>query len=329
MDEYIVLSNEHIRLYLLPMGATIYKLFTKNRVGVFENIILSFSNLNAYNKNDAYFGTTCGRFAGRIVDGICKIDHQTYELYKNEAPHCLHGGKKGLSFQKWDYRLEESDNEKSCIFSISSRDLEEGFPGDVNISVRYTIVENKLIIKYDGYSNVKTFLNLTNHSYFNLTGKDEQIYNHKLLINANEIAFYSSTHNVYEVLAVENTYFDFNKMKKLGNLSIVKEKLLVENKGLDHSFLLSKSKDYDLELIDETSGRSLLIKTSYPSIVVYSYNFLTKHDIEDKNNRLHIGLAIECQYVPNSINQTNFDLPFINTDNPYDEEIIYEFKLIE
>ncbi len=325
----IELQTDEIRLSLLTIGATIYKIETKDKDGKFDNIILSHENIETYFEgNPAYFGSTCGRVAGRIVDAKFEIDNVIHSLSKNYVDkHTHHGGEKGLSNVEWDFEIIESGNKKNCIFTYNSPDLENGFPGNVEVKCEYVLENNKLTINYYGTSDRKTFLNLTNHSYFNLS-KNEELYNHKMFINSNNVVLVDKDVLPLEIVNVTGSEFDFSVEKDFGCLkNISKESLLYNQNGIDNAFIINKGKiKHDLILSHEETGRSVKVKSTYPTIVLYSYNFPIKEGLLNRDNKRHVGLAIEPQYAPNAMNDKRFNIPIVDKNAPYQESIVYEFN---
>ncbi len=325
----IEMENDFVKVSLLDIGATIYKLETKDKDGNFGNIVLTHENLDTYyNGNPSYFGATCGRFAGRIVDGKFDLDGKTYEVSKNFLnKHLLHGGADGISFSTWDYEVTKVSNKQICMFTYNSPHLENGFPGNVKLQCEYILEGNNLTINYFGESDEKTYLNITNHSYFNLSN-NKQLYNQKLTLNCDKAIMVDDDVLPSDLIDVKGTEFDFttgNKLNVLEDLS--KESLLYPQKGFDNAFVFCDTpKEYQLILEDEESGRSLKISSTYPTVVLYTYNFPNENGLLDRENLQHSGVAIEPQYAPNAMNDVRFSIPVIERNKPYKETISYTFN---
>ncbi|MFV0520532.1 MAG: aldose epimerase family protein [Lachnospirales bacterium] len=326
---YIKLQSKDIILKLLPKGATIYELQTKNKNGIFKNIVLTHKNIEQYNvNNEGYFGATCGRFAGRIEKGSFTIGKTLYELTKNENQNTtLHGGNKSLSNVLWDYTITEKENKSICMFEYTSKDLEEGFPGNVKLKVEYILENNTLTINYYGTTDKKTYLNLTNHSYFNLSDEDDRIYNHYLKLNADYFLDLNENLVPKNIISVQNTDFDYRTLRQIGNLKEQKDINIKDSLGINHPFKLKEDNiDYDLFLEDKKSGRTLKIKTTYPFIVLYTYNYPTNTELLNRANKKHSAIAIEPQYPPNAVNDNRFNLKLTDIENPYFHNITYIFS---
>ncbi len=328
----ITLKNPEIEVQLLQFGASIHQIKTKNKNGELGNIVLTHKNVNEYETgNDMYAGTTCGRVAGRIENATFSIGGESYTLDKNFAnKHNLHGGVKALSHAKWEYVLEENftyDNKSAsrCEFKIKSSHLDNGFPANVEITVEYILVDKTLIVNYYGTSDRKTYLNLTNHSYFNL-GDSNTIKKHYLTLDCDNYVKTDTELIPQELCDVTNTEYDFRNEKMFGNLECKEDSMLKTFLGYDSCFMLNKKSDYDLVLEDKESGRLVKINTTYPSVVLYTYNFPSESELLNRKNIQYAAVAIEPQYPPNAMNSELFNIPLVDENNPYKETIRYEFN---
>lgn len=326
--QFITLESNDIKVILNSLGASIYKIYTPDKNGNVENIVLNFENKDSFTKKPSYFGSTCGRCAGRIKNASFKINNKEYLLSKNNINNHLHGGYNSLSTLIWDYSIIKNSDSQICVFSIKSPHLSEGYPANTDLQVIYTVSHNSLKIDFRGVVDQETFLNLTNHAYFNLSAnQNNRIYNHNLYVNADKYVCLDSESLPMTSISVNNTYFDFRKIKKIGNLIENNYKDIKSEKGLNHPFILNSNECLTLE--DTCSGRSLKIKTSYPAVILYSYNYPYENQNESHLNKKHIGLAIECQYVPNAMNSNEFYQPITSPIHPYYEWITYEFHKID
>ncbi len=323
----ITLKSEEVEVQLSTYGAAIVGLMTKDKNGVFGNIVLSHSEEVSYKKNKAYFGATCGRVAGRITNAEFEIDGVKYELSKNcKGKHTHHGGSDNLTFKDWDYETVEDKEKSICRFKCMSKHLDQGFPANVEVTCEYVLERNELSINYYGSADCKTYLNLTNHSYFNLSN-DENIYGHDLQIDSSKYVVTDENIIYQSISSVDGTEFDFRKSAKLNGLSDKKDAILSKINGYDSCFILDKSgMGYDLYLKDENSGRSLKCITTYPSAVIYTYNSAADVVLLDRKNVAHAGVAIEFQYAPNAMNVEGLYIPIIDENRPYKESIKFIFN---
>lgn len=323
----ILLENDKVKVSLLEKGATIYKIEVKDSLGNFSNIVLSHKNIDEYkNGNDGYLGATCGRVAGRIKNAQFIIDDTTYNLDKNyKGIHNHHGGFKSLSHIDWNYEIIEDESKKICVFSCKSNHLDGGFPANVDIKVSYILENNKLTIQYYATADRKTYLNLTNHSYFNLS-KNNTILGHKMQIDCEK--YVSIDEDVFskEILDVDAN-FNFKELATLVKLKDIVNDTTQEVLGFDNAFLLNKkNKDFDLFLVEESSGINMKIKTSYPALILYSYNYPVNDSLLNRENNKYQGLAIEPQFMPNAMNDDRFFIPITDEINPYNQYIEYTFN---
>ncbi len=317
----IKLQTEDVILTLLPMGASIYKLETKNNQGLFKNIVLNHKNPDDYaNNNPEYYGNTCGRVAGRIKDATFTIDDTTYNLTKNcNNKHTHHGGIDALNSVVWDYEITEDDETHVCTFTYSSKDMDNGFPGNVDFMIEYVLHENTLCVNYFAKSDKNTYINLTNHTYFNLSDNHEHIYKHMLELDSSHYVSLDEENMPVDIVSCEDSIFDFSTPNNFYALKNIENNALKVQKGYDHTFLLDKLKDFSLRLSSKDGGRSVTIKASYPAVVIYTNNFA-------KNDNVHTGIAIEPQYAPNAMNDDRFFIPITGPKRYYTETIKYIFN---
>lgn len=322
----IILENKYITLHLLPYGATIYKLFTRDNKGNKENIVLSQKKIEDYVNLDSYFGMTCGRHAGRIENGKFKINDIEYNLTKNNGRNCLHGGNTGLSFRNWDYTYSKENDKMVVKFSLLSKHGEDGFPGNVNIIAQYTLIRNKVYLEFTCETDRPTYLNLTNHSYFNLYGKDKrEIYDHELYISSDKYALTNEEALPTTIESVEDTPFDFRKAHKIGDINKINHEQIKLNEGYDNCFIFKKDSLKGLSLYLEESGRYMEMVTTNPTVVIYSYNKGYDMELDEGRGIMHGGLAIEPQYVPNAINRKDSEYFICTPERKYKECTIYTF----
>src|SRR5699024_1499839 len=247
--------------------------------GHFEDIALGFDSIEGYlNANEVYFGATIGRYANRIAEGKFNLDGKEYTLATNDGKNHLHGGPGGFHNVVWEAQLIDSQNLRLTYYS---KDMEEGYPGNLGVQVIYTLTDNnKLRIDYTAYSDEKTVVNLTNHAYFNLAGAGSgPITEHKLQINADAFTPIDSTLiPTGEIVPVEGTPFDFTKPKAIAEDIEEENQQLEYAGGYDHNFVLNKPEDHTLSLAaavyEPESGRVMKLFTTEPGVQFYTGNFL-------------------------------------------------------
>jgi len=226
------LENEFLKVELLNLGAIIKKIELKDKNGNIKNVVLGYEDIEKYRENPAYLGAIIGRTAGRIKDGILKLDDTEYQLDKNNNGNTLHGGKNSISHRFWNVQ----NIENGLCFSIKSSDLDNGYPANVEIKVSYILSKNELLIKYFATTDNLTYLNLTNHSYFNLSGNpDNTIYEDILKIDSDYLIGINENSIPCETINLDNNIFNFKEAKKLEEFFKADDKQkTIANNGIDH-----------------------------------------------------------------------------------------------
>ncbi|RTL00847.1 MAG: galactose mutarotase [Proteobacteria bacterium] len=302
---------------ILNYGGIIWEINTPDKNGVFTNVVLNHGKFDPANPD--YYGAIIGRVAGRIKDARFKINNNFYQLTANHYANLLHGGGNGLDKRIWAVKVLPNGLELTYF----SPDGDNGFPCNVNLTVRYLINEDmQLILEYAADSDGETVLNLTNHSYFNLTGE---------LVNAPRqlLRLASSAYGLIdkevsftgEVNSVVNTPFDFNQAKPIGTDLHANHPQINYGKGYDHPFVLNHSQQYPIELTDLVSGRYLKIDTQEPVVVVYSGNY---------NSVPWSAVCLETQRMPNAINLAKYrDSVICSPNRPYVSRNVWQFGVLE
>ncbi|HMO60882.1 MAG TPA: aldose epimerase family protein [Ferruginibacter sp.] len=282
------------------------------------NIVLGFDSLSNYLAQPPYFGAIIGRYGNRIAKGKFAIEGNSYTLAANNGVNHLHGGNKGFDKVVWE-AAPAVDSTATLTLHYLSKDGEEGYPGNLDVTVVYTLTNsNELLIEYTAQTDKPTIVNLTNHSYFNLTGDiSNTILNHTLQINADK---YTPVDKglipTGELKGVQNTPFDFLQPHTIG------ERIAKVDGGYDHNFVLSRaSKDMELvaALSDSLSGRKLEVYTTEPGLQFYSGNFLdgTIKTSNGKSINKYAGLCLETQHFPDSPNQPAFPSTVLKPGEKY------------
>lgn len=329
--ELITLRNgNNMEVKLLNYGAAIVELSVPDNNNAIENIVLTYQNIEDYIQNTPYFGVTLGRTSGRIKGGEFSLDGQLYTLNKNFGVNHGHGGPRGFSYQVWSYSIQETKAGTVVEFEYKSPHGEEGYPGELHAKVIYTLLEeNTLIIEYSGETNKTTLCNLTNHSYFNLSGN----YKRKITEQYARIAsdkYLELDNNLIPTgkrIDVKNTPMDFNQSKLIGkDIGADYGQLKITN-GYDHTWLL-EGKAEQIELYDPVSGRKMSVTTTCPSVVVYSFNYPNNECLKaDKIAQKHDGICFETQYEPNGINSEGLHKAILKPGEKYYEKTVFKFSV--
>ncbi|SHJ97394.1 aldose epimerase family protein [Paramaledivibacter caminithermalis] len=328
--KYSLINDNNFLINILNYGGIITEIIAPDKEGNPGNVVLGFDNIRDYEEKSPYFGAAIGRNAGRISNAKFEINGQRYTLAHNNGKNNLHGGNKGFDKVIWDVENVINNDFVELRMSYLSIDGEEGFPGNLDVNITYFLNNNnELEIKYSAISDKDTIINLTNHTYFNLSGDlKKDVLEHKLTINADKVAYVDNQIiPTGELVDVRNTVFDFRKAKEVGK-DINKEiEQLVNCGGYDHPFVLNKDKSFSARLEDEKSGRVLEIITDQPIIVFYSGNGLGEELILRGNRRCkkHLGLCLETQDYPDAINQANFPTKIYRSGEKYEAYTKYKF----
>jgi aldose 1-epimerase len=343
--QIITLGNKHgMEVKIMTYGALVTHLHVPDRRGNPDDVVLGFDSLEPYLKGHPYFGAIIGRVANRIAKGKFTLDGKEYTLATNNGPNALHGGKKGFDKAVWKMEipletmrsmssLEKEDQEKplSIAFTYTSKDGEEGYPGNLSVKVVYTLTNNnELKIDYTATTDKATPVNLTNHSYFNLAGtKGVNIHGHELEIMADT---YTPTDDTLiptgEIKPVQGTPLDFTKPTAIG--AHIGE-LKGEPGGYDHNFVLRKG-DKPLRLVarvhEPTTGRVMEMFTTEPGVQFYSGNFLdgTLKGKKGVVYQKHFGFCLEAQHYPDSVNKPNFPSVILRPGETYKQTTVYKFS---
>jgi len=309
-------------------GGTITSWTVQDKQGEEKNIVLGFDSLAGYLAKPPYFGATIGRYANRIQDGRFKIKDTIYNLATNNGKNHLHGGLKGFDKVVWEAKTI-SDSIPSLILTYLSKDREEGYPGNLKVRVEFTLTEdNSLSIEYFAETDKATPVNLTNHSYFNLSGDvNNDILQEILLINAHNYTPVDTTLiPTGEIKAVEKTNFDFTTPHTIGG------RIAQIAGGYDHNYVLDQSGDISVEALtlkDSSTGIQLSIFTTEPGIQFYSGNFLdgSIRNRDGKPIKQHAALCLEPQHFPNSPNIPIFPTTILKPGEKYHSLSRYRISL--
>lgn len=312
-------------------GARVVSIVTKDASGEFKDVVMGFDNLEQYIKSDEkYHGAVVGRYANRIAQGKFSIEGQEYILPINNGLHHLHGGIKGFHDVVWTV---DEVNPDSIILSYLSQEKEEGYPGNLHLTVIYTVTdENALRIRFRARTDKATVINVTNHAYFNLNGQGSgDILNHQLMINALQYTPVDETLIPSGNLAsVEETPFDFRKADNIGRRIHDNDQQLKYGGGYDHNFVLNK-KDGELDLAaiatGDISGITLEVYTTEPGLQLYTGNFM-KGANKMKQGMTDIqfgGFCLETQHFPDSPNKPHFPSTLLNAGEEFQSETIFRF----
>ena len=332
--KYTLKNSTGSSVEILTLGGIIRAINVPDKNGVFADVVCGYDDIKSYFVNGGYQGALIGRFGNRIKNSKFTLDGIEYKLFDNESPNHLHGGKEGFDKKIWDDKSWEIEGAMYLELKYFSKDMEEGYPGNLNVKVTYSFDENNtLSINYQATTDKKTVLNLTNHAYFNLGGYDSgRIENHTLWIDADKVSEVDSalipTGNE---LSVENTPFDFRTAKLIGKDIDADDVLLKFGQGYDHNFILNSNGTvkHIATLKDTGSEREMKVYTNQPCVQIYAANCINENDTPFKNNfsqKKRCAVCLETQHAPDSPNQKNFPTCELNVGELYDYTTVFKFN---
>ena len=340
----IIDGNKEVKLYTLKnqngmevcvtnFGGRIVSIIVPDKDGKMQDVVLGFDNIADYINVPSDFGASIGRYANRINKGIIVIDNDSIQLPQNNFGHCLHGGPKG-----WQYQVYEAKqlNDQAIELTMNSADGDQNFPGNVVAKVTYTLTpDNAIDISYSATTDKKTVINMTNHSYFNLSGDPSSLAtDHKLYVNSDSITPIDSTCMTSgEMMAVKETPFDFSTER------VISEKIddrtfeqIKNGNGYDHNWVLKNKGDINTvaaKLTSPKSGITLEVYTDEPGIQVYTGNFLDG-TVKGKKGTVYnqrAAVCLETQHYPDSPNKPQWPSVILEPGKTYTSHCIYKFSV--
>jgi aldose 1-epimerase len=332
VDLFTLTNGSGLVSKITNYGAIITEMHVPDRSGKTGDIVLGFDNLEQYLKSHPYFGATVGRVANRIAKGRFTLEGKTYQLAVNNGPNHLHGGLKGFDKVVWKAEPFERDGSSGVAFTYTSPDGEEGYPGTVNAAVSYSLTpRNELVLEYSATADKATPINLTNHSYFNLSGRGRgDILQHQLTLHA---ARFTPTDAgqipTGEIAPVAGTPFDFRTTVAIGARIDADHEQIRRGNGYDHNFVIDGfdgSKGPVLRpaarVVDPASGRTLDVATTEPGVQFYAGN-----NLETTRNGFgrRTGFCLETQHFPDSPNHPAFPSTILRPGDTYRSKTVYSF----
>ncbi len=323
----IILENKNgIKVTILNYGGIIKNLWVPDRNGKLKDIVLGFDDFEPYLENPPYFGAIIGRVANRISGAKFVIDGKEYKINTKFENYALHGGIIGFDKKIWDAKPYVIDGEQGVELNYLSPDGEEGFPGNLKTRVIYRLTDyNELIIEYFAETDKPTHVNLTNHSYFNMSD-DDKVYGHRLWIPAEKVT--ETDENIIptgKFVTVKGTPLDFTEMHAIG------DRIHEIKVGYDHCYVFDKP-DNEMapaaKVVEPESGRTMEVYTTCPSVQLYTGNYLD--NIEGKGGKKypnHGAFCLETQLLPDAANRPEFPSTLLLPDDIYSHTTVFKFGL--
>ncbi len=333
---YTLTNSCGSKMHLTNYGATIQSLFVKDKDGNLDDVVLGYDSLEEYVKDQYYFGCVVGRYANRISTGTINVNSKEYRIHTTEGGYHLHGGKYGFNKKVWSAEILEKNTSCGIRLSYLSVDGEEGFPGNLKTEVTYWLTDqNQVVVEYAASTDETTLINLTQHSYFNLSGHHfGDILNHEMQIHA---PWYLPVNSMQvprgDIANVEKTPFNFQSPKKIGYEINHNNIQLDLSAGYDHSWVLEKNHTSALKLAatvkDENSGRILQVFTTEPAVHFYSANFIdegTKGKRGAIYNRRN-SFCLETQHFPDAPNHHHFPSTVLQANETFNSKTVFKFSV--
>jgi aldose 1-epimerase len=332
-DLYILTNNSGMEMAVTNYGAKIVSLHVSDRNGIMTDIVLGHNSIDEYlSSQEPYFGAICGRTANRIAKGKFTLCGKEYQLPVNNGPNRLHGGLKGFNAVVWDAR---QTNSQTIELTYISPDGEEGYPGTLNTKITYTLTNNNTVqIDYTAQTDQTTIINLTNHSYFNLSGAgDTYIGDHMLTINADNYLPTDNTAIPYgNPQTVAGTPMDFRTPHSIGERIENQFQQLIFGKGYDHTYILNKTTagsqaSLCAKALSPKTGIAMDVLTTEPGVQLYTGNWMTGEFTAKYGHHypMRSAFCLETQHFPDSINQPDYPTVILNTGEIFKSQTIFKF----
>ncbi|CAN5783188.1 galactose mutarotase [soil metagenome] len=333
-DLYILKNKNNIQAAITNYGGRLVSLLVPDKDNKLVDVVIGFDSVQQYKTStEPYFGATIGRYGNRIAKGKFTLDGKVYSLFTNNGPNTLHGGKKGFQYVVWNAKqLGDSILELSYL----SKDMEEGYPGNLQVKVVYHLTDNnELKINYEATTDKKTVINLTNHAFFNLNGQGSgTINNHLLFINANNYTPVDGTLiPTGKIEPVANTPFDFRKPVAIGKNVDANNVQLKNGKGYDHNFVLNNNTSAGLHhaatVTADKTNIVMEVYTQEPGLQFYGGNFMQAKNTMKGGNKddFRTAFCLETQHFPDSPNQPDFPSTVLEPGKIYSSSSVYSFSV--
>lgn len=332
INQYCISNNNGMEVTVTQIGVSIVSIMVPDKNGHIDDVVLGYDDPNKYYYNWTCMGGVIGRHANRIDHASFKLEGKRYKLKKNGQFCNLHSGYNGYQTRVWNTEKIDSDS-NSVEFSLNSPDMDQGFPGNLHVSVTYMLNDNnELIIKYTGISDQDTIINLTNHSYFNLAGHQSgEINNHLLKLYSDKVTNLNRRMiPTGKISSVINSPLDFTRWKRIGEDIDKDMRPFCYTKGYDTNYVLSMEKGEikkAASLYEPGSGRSMEVFTDLPGLQLYSANAMETH-VRGKDGAQYKGrnaICFETQFFPNAIREKTFESPIIRKDEKFVSKTIFRF----
>lgn len=328
------IENDSILAAFTNYGARIVGLWVPDKEGNFTDVVVGMGNIQDYvNSTEPYFGATIGRVGNRIAKGRFSLEGKDYQIPVNNGENALHGGKKGFQEVVWEVSQPDS---ATLVFHYLSPDGEEGFPGNLDVTVTYSVNDKRsIIMEYEATTDQSTLVNLTNHAFFNLNGEGNgDILYHKLIFFADQFTpVDEGLIPTGEIMSVKDTPFDFTMEHTIGERIGQVNKQLENGGGYDHNFILNGTSahgmNYAAHITGDLSGINMDVYTQEPAIQFYSGNFMKRNNTFKSGaaDAYRTAFALETQHYPDAPNQSDFPAIVLHPEEKYHTISEYQFSI--
>jgi aldose 1-epimerase len=330
---YILKNKNNMQAAFTNYGGRLVSLLVPDSAGNQIDVVVGFDGIDAYSQStEPYFGATIGRYGNRIAKGKFTLDGKEYTLATNNGQNSLHGGKKGYQYVVWDAK---QPNDHTLELSYLSKDMEEGYPGNLNVKVTYTLTDDdELKMDYEATTDKKTVVNLTNHAFFNLNGEGSgTVLKHTLQIYADQFTPIDTTLIPLGTnIPVKDTPFDFTTPTAIGKRIDAVNEQIVAGKGYDHNYVLNGTKGLGMTHAATVKGEKtnivMDVYTQEPGVQFYSGNFMqSKNKFKGgSTDDFRTAFCLETQHYPDSPNQPSFPSTILTPGKVYKTSSIYKFS---
>lgn len=329
MTLYTMKNKQGASVSVLDFGATLVSIIVPDKDGKMQEVNLGFDSYQEYDEKTGFLGASVGRFANRIGGAKFTLNGETYTLFKNDGENTLHGGREGFDKKWWKGQVLEGDTEDAVIFTYISHDGEEGFPGNMKVQITYAFDDNNaLTIRYMALSDKDTVVNLTNHSYFNISAKPDI---RGLFVQVNSDYITNVDKGLIptgELLPVDGTLFDLREGDYIGNrLDKMDEcPLMKAVNGYDTNFVIrGEGLRVAAVVKDEETGRVMTVKTTEPAMQIYTANSMDLIGHGGAHYGNYAGIALETQHYPDSPNHPEFPTTTLKAGDTFQSTTVYAF----
>lgn len=327
------LNNDNgMEVQFLNYGGIITKILVPDRNKKKENIVLGYSDYKDYESDPNFFGAIIGPVAGRIKEAEFILNDEKFDLEKNDGNHHLHGGSNAFHRVIWESKTFKTDDQSGVTLSYVRKNEENGYPGNLTVSVTYTLTnDNQFIIDYKANSDKTTPITLTNHSYFNLTGDvSNSIHTHQVVADSHQ--FLELDEELIPtgiIVDTTDSLFDFREGRELKEGLITgSEQNKIVGKGYDHYFLFDNAKETNVIVKEEVSGRVMAIKTDQPGMVLYTgQNIVEGLKLNGGSPKRYSGVCFETQAPPASLHYEGLPTILLEADKTYKKQTIFSFYI--